>query len=376
MSDFRGSVQVNNLNLGQGSFPEVERTFLFIGVAPKNQNKVLSVDTQTDLDVALGVADSVLKTNIEAAKVNAGQNWQAFVMPLASDADILDAIDTAMLTCSPEIVVVTTTGATATANDVEAYHAKAMGIRGEYGRQVAFLLATTGIDTDNQTWADYFADKEDLIDSISANRVAVIPQLHGNDLGVLAGRLCDRNTSIADSPMRVRTGTLIALGEAPVDSEGVVLPEATLSNLSRVRYSTVQHYPDYPGVYWADCPMLEVPTGDYKVVEYLRIAMKAARNVRLLAIYRIADRLLNSTPQSIESHKLYFSRPLREMAASIEFGGYVFPGEIRAPDDDAITIVWLKKNEVKIGIVICPTNSPKKITLDIILDLTTITTGA
>ena len=87
---------------------------------------------------------------------------------------------------------------------------------------------------------------------------------------------------------------------------------------------------------------------------------------------RIADRLLNSTPQSIEAHKLYFSRPLREMAASIEFGGYVFPGEIKPPEDDAVEITWKTKTKVDLFIKLCPYNSPKQITANIVLDLTTL----
>lgn len=370
MSDNRGEVTVNNRNLGQGSFPECERMFLFLGIASKNHHKLLPLDTQSDFDVDLGDTQSTLKTNIEAARINAGQNWQAYAMPLADDdTDIMAAIDTAMESCSPEFIVIC--DEVYTAKIIKAFHDKSHAIRGELGRQVGFLIATQGIDNTTQTWADYYAVMESLVDDIAANRVAAIPQLHGNDIGVLAGRLCDRKTSIADSPMRVRTGALLALGDVPTDLDGQLLPEAILAALSKNRYSTVQHYKDYPGDYWADCPMLEVPTGDYQVIEYLRVAMKAARNVRLLGIYRVGDRLLNSTPQSIEANKAYFARPLREMSQSITLGEYVFPGEIKTPTEDAITITWLSNKKVNIGISLCPYKSPKTIEMDIVLDLTT-----
>ncbi|RMP40405.1 Prophage PSPPH06, putative tail sheath protein, partial [Pseudomonas amygdali pv. lachrymans] len=65
-----GKVCVNNLNLGQGAVTEIERYFLFIGPAAKNVGKLVLLDTQSDLDVQLGVPDSDLKTQILAARSN------------------------------------------------------------------------------------------------------------------------------------------------------------------------------------------------------------------------------------------------------------------------------------------------------------------
>lgn len=373
MGNFRGQVQVNNKNLGQGSFPEIERTLLYVGFSSKNIGDVLPVNNASDFDDLLGDADSDLKTNIEAAVANAGQNWQAFILPLAAATTtqgIIDAVDDAMATCSPEMIVVTIPQNDT--NDIEAFHASAMLILGKLGRQVAYLLAVEGIDAETETWSDYFTRQEDLIDSIAGERVAVIPQLHGNDLGVLAGRLCNRLVSIADSPMRVATGAVVGLGETPVDKDGKALGEDTLIALSNVRFSTIQHYADYPGTYWADCPMLDVPTGDFKVIENLRVVMKVARNTRLLAIFKIGNRELNSTEASIESNKMYFARPMREMSKSTEAFGIVFPGECKPPEDGDVVITWKTKTDVEIFLKVCPYNSPKKITANIALDLTTI----
>lgn len=44
----------------------------------------------------------------------------------------------------------------------------------------------------------------------------------GNEPGVLAGRLCNRAVTVADSPARVKTGALLNLGsdELPEDGTG------------------------------------------------------------------------------------------------------------------------------------------------------------
>ena len=70
-----GKVSVNNLNLGQGAVTEIERYFLFIGPAPKNIGKLIPLNTDSDLDAALGVPASDLKTQITAARLNGGDRW-------------------------------------------------------------------------------------------------------------------------------------------------------------------------------------------------------------------------------------------------------------------------------------------------------------
>lgn len=371
----QGKVTVNNLDMFQGEFPEIERTFLYIGSAPAQQGKLVPVNTQTDFDIEFGAAASVLKTNLEAALVNAGQNWQAYALPMpetATTADYLQAIDEAMpkfSNISPEAIVIL--DPVVEAAEIEAYYAKVMEIRARWGRFLFVILAAPGIDPVTETWADYSAAMEDMVDSVNAEMVAVVPQLHGNDVGVVAGRLCNRMVSVADTPMRVATGPVIGLGATPVDKAGRELPDATLMALDNARLSCIQHYPDYPGTFWGDMNMLDDPIGDYKVVEYVRVILKAMRAVRLLAIARIGNRLLNSTPASIAAHKQYFARPIREMAKSVTFFGYTFPGEVYPPLKDAVEIVWKSKTSVEIYLKLRPYNCPKQITANLILDLTT-----
>ncbi|WP_020411002.1 DUF2586 domain-containing protein [Hahella ganghwensis] len=369
----QGKVTVNNLNLSQGNFPEIERKALFIGVGSKNAGSVLSLNTQSNLDESLGVNHSDIKNQVSAAKANGGENWQAYAVPLNGGDAWQDALDQAMLTISPELVVLCTPAQEAA--DIEAMQTKAELIRTTLGRRVIILAATSGIDSDNQSWSDFEAAQAAIVQGLACPRVGVVPLLHGNDLGVLVGRLCNRAVSIADSPMRVATGSVLALGNAPVDSAGIELPDATLATLDANRLSCIQRYPDYPGTYWGDCNLLDVPAGDYQVIEHLRVVDKAARAIRILAIARVANRSLNSTPVSIAANKTYFMRPLREMSKSVVFAGTHFPGEIKPPSDDSIQIVWPTKNKVEVYLKVQPYNCPKDITANIILDLSNPSAG-
>lgn len=365
----QGKVTVNNLNLGQGNFAEIERKALFIGVGNTNVGSVLSLNTLSDLDALLGAAASSIKANVAAAKANGGENWQAYAAPIGAGDSWQEALDLAMQTVSPELVGVCIPAAAKA--DLEAAYAKAEEVRTQFGRRVIILVATPGIDAETQTWTQYEAAQAALTAGVSAYRVAAVPLLHGNDLGVLIGRLCNRAVSIADSPMRVATGPVVALGATPLDSEGATLPDATLATLDANRLSCIQRYIDYPGTFWGDCNLLDEPAGDYQVIENLRVIDKAARAIRVLAIRRVANRSLNDSSVSIAANKTYFMRPLREMSKSVQFAGQVFPGDIRPPADDSITIVWPSFNAVEVYIKVRPYNSPKDITANLMLDLST-----
>jgi len=84
-----GQVQVNHVNLVQGGFDEIERQVLFIGTAAitDNDGTIIPVSNESDLDVLLGAADSDLKTQVVAARDNAGQNWQASIAPIVEGTD-------------------------------------------------------------------------------------------------------------------------------------------------------------------------------------------------------------------------------------------------------------------------------------------------
>jgi hypothetical protein len=167
----------------------------------------------------------------------------------------------------------------------------------------------------------------------------------------------------------VATGSVMGLGSAPVDSAEKPLALATLNTLATARFSVPQWYPDFEGIYWGDGSTLDAAGGDYQYIENIRVVHKASREVRILAIRRIGNRALNSTPNSIELNKGYFMKPLRNMSKSTTILGTPFPGEITPPIDGDIQIVWPTNKSVVIYMVVRPYNSPKAITANIMLDL-------
>ncbi|MGY3909617.1 DUF2586 domain-containing protein [Aeromonas piscicola] len=363
-------VQINNLNQMQGPVTEVERHLLFIGSAPTNTNKLLSLNTQSNFDTLLGEADSELKTNLQAAMANAGQNWTAAAFVLPTDMDWKDAVRTAQKTQSFEGCVVL--GQEWDKAKINAAHALNQELIAKWGRWQAMLLAVPGIVSTaegGQDWSEYEAELAALQDGIAAESVSLIPQLWPNLIGAYAGRLCNRAVSIADSPCRVKTGSVVGLGATPKDKDGTELPLATLQTLEASRYSVPMWYPDFDGTYWADGRTLDVEGGDYQVIENLRVAYKVARRMRLRAIARIGDRSFNSTPGSTEAAVMFFGKDLRQMASAITINGQPFPGDIASPKDGDIRIQWTAKNLVSIYVVVRTVDCPKGITVNIMLDL-------
>lgn len=365
-----GKVEVNNLNLGQGGIPEIERHLLFIGKTDKAelQGKVTNVNNMTNLDEV--VADDALGANVKAAQLNGKQNWTGAIFGLDADDTWAAAVDLANKTASFEGICIV--DVVKSKDEFAAMQAKATELTSKLGRWVFFLAACSGIDATAETgltWAEYETGLLALVKDVSANMVTPVPQLNGNNVGVLAGRLCDRAVTVADSPMRVATGSLLGLGEMPVDKDGKALEMSTINVLAEARYSLPQWYADMEGVYWTDATTLEAKGGDYQFLEYVRPVHKINRRVRIKAIRRIGDKILNSTPVSIEMNRDYFSKDMRDMSKTIELGGITFPGEIMPPSDEDVTIVWQSKTKVVIGLIVTPHNCPKHIVVNIGLDL-------
>lgn len=363
-------VGVNQINQLQGETNEVERCVLFVGKGAVNVGKTLAVNTQSDFDKLLGESDSQLKSDVMAAVSNAGQNWWGFIHVLAVDAEPdawVDAVRAAQVSCSVEGVLLSDDVSTkATINQAIALRSELIA---KYGRWVWFILAIQGMQED-EAQADYLVRMSTLQDGIAEKAIQLVPRLWGNDPAVLAGRLCNRAVTIADSPARVKTGALVSLGsdELPVDGAGDVLELATLQALEMQRFSVPMWYPDYDGFYWADGRTLDVEGGDYQSIETLRIADKAARRIRLLAIGKIADRALNSTPGSIAANQSLFMKPLREMSTAASINGVSFPGEVKPPQDGDVTIAWKSKKAVDIYIVVRTYEVPLQITINLMLD--------
>ncbi|PHM39802.1 phage tail protein [Xenorhabdus mauleonii] len=363
-------VQVNQVNQLQGETKEIERVLLFVGTGKTNTGKTLSVNTQTDFDSVLGAEDSALKRNVLAAMANAGQNWSGYVHILpesATELDFVEAVTAAQQVASVEGYVLTTGATKAVIQAAQTLREQTIA---KFGRWQWAILSVEGPQS-KEIWADYVARLAELQKGEAAASVQLVPSLWGNEAGVLAGRLCNRSVTVADSPARVQTGPLVDLGRAdfPVDGAGKPIALATLQALEKLRFSVPMWYPDYDGMYWSDGRTLDVEGGDYQSIENLRVVDKVARRVRLQAIAKIANRLLNSTPVSIATHQAYFARTLREMSRSTEINGVTFPGEVKSPEDGDIVITWRNKNTVEIYITIRTYECPKEITASLLLDL-------
>ena len=365
-----GTVKVRNLNLGQGAVTGIERYFLYIGPAAKNAGGLLPLNTDSDLDIELGAAESELKTQLIAARANGGDSWACLAAPLATEGTWQLALTKALQAGYEFEAVAITTPVTTTA-ELTAMNDAAVLIQNTYAGRAFFIAATVGIDKATQTWAEYALEQKALVKDVSAPRVMVVPQLHGNDLGVLAGRLADAAVSVADSPMRVATGAVLGLGPTPTDAEDVPLQSATRSTLDAARFTVTQTYVGYPGVFFGDGNMLDSPDSDFKVIEYLRITDKAARAIRPLLIRRVADRRLNNSANSMAVNISALMAPLRAMAKSTTFAGQVFPGDIEQPKDGDIVLTWKSKTSVEAYIKLTPLNCPKELVANIALDLST-----
>ncbi|PAX78128.1 DUF2586 domain-containing protein [Citrobacter sp. TSA-1] len=371
------SVTIEQYNTFSSSPDGVENTLLFVGNAKKNKGKVLPVNANSDLDELLGADESPLKNFIQAALTSAGQNafFYAAVLPEQGKAKdttaACEAWQSAILSAQETISVegVVITELVTTKDDISAMQALRQTLINKYQRRVWFIL-TIAANGGRKTWADYVSELAALQGGIVAPQIMLVPEIFGFDPGVLAGRLCNSAVTVADSPARVATGALSGLKttERPKDSEGQAIDLATLQALATNRYSVPMWYADYDGIYWADGVTLEVQGGDYNVIEHVRIADKVARRVRLMAIPKIADRSLNSTPGSIAAHETLFARPLRTMAKSTQINGITFPGEVKSPQKGDVVISWQDKKTVSIGIVVRPYACPKTIKVGIQLD--------
>ncbi|MBS3046815.1 DUF2586 domain-containing protein [Enterobacter mori] len=371
------TVTVSQKNRYNGTTNDIERVVLFVGYGSTNANKTQAVNTGTDLDKALGDTDSLLKRIVAAAANNAGQNWFAYVhvMPEPDPDDTDYKVDDAWMNAVTAAQTVASVEGVVLAFDVteKATINRATEMRttlqAKFGRFVWFALSVAGPE-ENESWADYLTRMAALENGIASPGVQLVPRLWGNEPGVLAGRLCNRAVTVADSPARVATGAVTALGsdDLPKDGTGAELDLAVLQSLQASRYSVPMWYHDYDGIYWSDGRTLDVEGGDYQVIENVRVVDKASRRVRLRAIPKIADRSLNSTPGSIAAHETYFGKPLREMAISTQINGVEFPGEVKPPQDGDITITWTSSVAVQIYIVVRPYESAKEIGVSIELD--------
>lgn len=360
----QGKVSVAAIQTGSGATKQVERSVLFLGQAPENNGSILPINAQSDFDDLFGAADSPLKTQVKAWQRNGDDLVSGYAIPHGVGDDVMALIDQAMdQDVSPEIIVICTpvTGKA----EIESYQAKALEILSSLARRVRFLIAAPGL-TELQNWSDLVTALQPITDGVVAPQTAVVPLLFGDELGAVTGRLCKSAVTIADSPMRVLTGAM-SLMPHPEDAEGKPLTNSTTAALDALRFSCTQFYPDFDGTYFGDVNMLDAEGGDFQQIETGRIVDKAARDVRIIAIQNIKNRLNNSA-SGIEFGKRIMGKLLREMARSINIGADKFPGLIDTPKDDSISLTFMNATTLQVVLKVKPIDSPNTIIVGIMLD--------
>jgi hypothetical protein len=369
-----GKALVTQTNNAGGAITAVERKILFIGVggASALADQLHAINQQSDFETLLGAEDSPLKTNVMATALNAGPNFTAYVIPLKAAAGVY-TWDTALEFALDQpndldVEMIALTDHMASVNDVDLYQAACVSAINVFAKYITIHAAVAGNDG-SSSWADYLAATKALQASKVAPRVHLVPQLHGNNLGVVVGRLANDAFSLGDSPMRVRSGSVTGLGVAPVDDSGLALTMAHLGDLADNRFSVPQTYTGFDGTYWADHMSLDAEGGDFQVYENLRVLDYITRRVRLKVIYKIADKSLNSSDESISFHEGYFMQPIFDAAKASSINGEPIPGLVQPPKKGDIVITWQNANEVDVYMMAAPGNSPKKLTAHLSLDL-------
>ena len=367
------TVIIKILNLMSGSIPGVAFHFLYVGYGKVSGDvrQLMMVDSSTDLDEALADANPALLTTMKAAQLNGKSNWTAGVIMISAEDEWQDAVMKANETSSFEAFVLSFPAVDR--GLLEDAIALRTELKSKLGRETFAICTTPAIDNtadSGQSWAEWLADTVAIQQGVASEYITVVPQVHADNstVGIYAGRLANQEVSIADSPARVKTGSVLGSSELASDKDGKALELAILKALEENRYAVPMWYPDYAGQYWTTGRTLDVAGGDFQDIRHIRVAMKAARKLRVRAIARIADREFNSTPGSMAAAKLYFTQDLREMAVVTKIGDYEFPGEIKPPLDEDISITWVNSDEVEITLAVTPYECPVKITGSIMIN--------
>lgn len=180
------TVNVSQKNRYNGTTNDVERVILFVGYGDTNIGKTQSLNTDSDLDKALGDKDSLLKSIVAAAANNAGQNWFAYVHVLGQpdteaegykpDDDWMNAVKQAQSVASVEgILLAFDTTDKATINRATEMR---VTLQASFGRFIWFALAVGGPEKD-EAWSDYVTRLAEIQDGIASPGVQLVPRLWG-----------------------------------------------------------------------------------------------------------------------------------------------------------------------------------------------------
>ena len=243
-----------------------------------------------------------------------------------------------------------------------------------YDKYFFFITHIKAIDNNSKSWDEYITNLKSIAPNEESGEilptVMALPNFFGFELGALAGRLCKKTVTIADSPMRVETGALVGdFEKTPKDKNGSPLDNSILTQIDALKFSVPQQYSGKIGWYWADGNTFDKTGGDFAVIENLRVVQKLLRRVYLLGVDVIANRDFNSSLSSIKKYEAYFQTPHYKMSERKTILGVEFIGECYEPSSEDIALKWTDQSTVAIALAIRPYNSAKKIHLAVALRL-------
>jgi hypothetical protein len=349
------SVQTTNQNLQQGTPDGIENRFLIVGTGTENKGTLQFISGTSDIEALLGVG--ALSMNVQALIDNAkvGGDVYGAVYVLNANEDFNDALAAAKFAgFDAELLVIADMQDTEDAiKDVQT-ELISLKLKGQF---MAGVIAVPGINED-ESWSEYATKNTQLLGSISADHICIVPQLTETCLGALVGRLCRSDLSVGDTPVRTKTGPMLSLGSLPDDKNGVGFDMAQATALNAIRLSVPVDHNGQPGIYWSDASLLDGPTGDFKNLEILRVILKGSRLVHSRMFSRLGDRTLNRSAASTKAGEDYAKAPLNDMARTRTNNE---PGEIYKPVDGDVQIFWINDEEFEVSLAMQPIKSAKKI---------------
>ncbi len=363
-----GKVSVSSVDNGQGDFTKPERQLLFIGHATHNKGTLNFIDQTTDLDAVFGMK-SDLKVTVSQAALNAGPNWTCIAYILADGETILDAYE---YVASQDITYEGVVAMWPIVNQEYVAGLKEIAIMAEnkFARDI-FVMGRSSSISSRETWEQFISEFGELHKGIESDSVMFIPEIWKGWMGTVAGRLCHEAQSIADTPMRVQSGSIVGYSSLPIDGNGNFFNMSHAKALNDARGTVPQIYTDYDGIYCSDGMTLAAEGSDFSVIEHLRVVNSVKRQVRILATRQIGNRAMNSSAASIAQHETMFMRPMIDMSKGYLLGGVQMPGDVKAPKDGDVSITWNSRTNVTIGLLVRPYNCPKAIQAFVGLDLST-----
>ena len=315
-----------------------------------NYEGVHTVDEDTTADEIVIVATFSAEAFTGAETATVAEDWE-------------DVIDAALAGCEPELIVICKQVAAGT--ELTTMFTKATTLLNSE-RRVIFLAAYRGIDPATETWSAYLTAAQAIVTDLDLRRVAIVPALYGGELGTAAGRMAlfgfEGKTS--RSLARVRSGSVVGPGSAPVDSAGVALGKATLEAFDTDRYTVFTFYNGREGIYFGRGNTLEATGGKFPFLEWLRVVDKGARRVYIVGVDAVGDDEVENTPEGNAAFGTRAASPLREMASPAV-------REITPLAKDAISVAWPSASKVKVAFKVRPLDAPHDIEEAIILDKTT-----